>query len=233
VIDDEQIDDHEHPLGDSFDPPNADDVDRAAALLAQRFPTLNEIADWTWLPRPNTPCRDAVADYIDRAGFRLVQLHGVRPDRAGSGLWSCTCSDGYDCSRKGKHPVYEDWWRTCPGDDTTALMNWYSKFSDYNVGIETGSRTRLFVLDIDPRNGGFESFSKLEDEHGKLPRTLSVRTPTGGRHYYFFVPVGWSVPPTSIGKLGPGIDVICDGRRYVVAPPSRTPVGIYDWEISR
>ena len=54
----------------------------------------------------------------------------------------------------------------------------------YNVGIPCGSINNIFVLDIDIKDNGFEEFSKHTATHGE-PDTLTVKTPSGGRHYYF------------------------------------------------
>ena len=96
------------------------------------------------------------------------------------------------------------------------------------VGIRTGSSSGLFVLDIDPRNGGDESLERLLEEHGSLPDTLSVRTGSGGRHFYFRVPAGGVRCKTNVvGRAG--VDLKGEGG-YVVAPPSRHSNGsCYEW----
>lgn len=110
--------------------------------------------------------------------------------------------------------------------DTCQIRAWWERWPRANVAIRTGECSGLLVLDIDIHKGGFESLSHLEDTHCALPATLSVITPTGGRHHYFV----W--PPASIGntagKLGPGIDTRGDGG-YVAAPPSRRAEGTYRW----
>jgi hypothetical protein len=47
-----------------------------------------------------------------------------------------------------------------------------------------------------------------------MPATYAVRTPSGGRHYYFK-----GSAPTSAGRLAPGVDVRARGG-YVLIPPS-------------
>ena len=72
------------------------------------------------------------------------------------------------------------------------------------------------MLDVDGDEGA-ESLRSLERERGGLPRTASVVTPSGGSHFYFRHP-GCEIP-SSVRRLGDGLDVRADGA-YVIAPPS-------------
>jgi predicted P-loop ATPase len=99
--------------------------------------------------------------------------------------------------------------------------------AESNIGIATGNG--LFVLDLDPRHGSAASIADLQVEHGKLPMTRTVRTPSGGQHLYFKVPAG-QVVRNSSGKVGAGLDIRGDGG-YVVAPPSVTDAGSYELEV--
>lgn len=104
--------------------------------------------------------------------------------------------------------------------DAKAIRRWSP---DANVGIATVA-SGLLVLDIDPRAGGDATLTELESEHGLLPETLAVATPSGGRHYYFLAPTPDNVQRRS-KALGSGIDL----PNYVVAPPSHLEVGDYAW----
>jgi hypothetical protein len=97
----------------------------------------------------------------------------------------------------------------------------------YNIGIATGERSGIWVLDIDPRHGGSESLRALQEKNGKLPTTVSVATGGGGwQLYYKHVPGLRNSARRADGMKGvaPGIDVRGDGG-YVVAPPSVHPSG--------
>lgn len=76
---------------------------------------------------------------------------------------------------------------------------------------------KIVVIDVDVKNGakGPESLAALERDHGPLPETLRVRTPTGGWHYWFYTP---QVVGNRAG-IRPGIDVRGRGG-YVVLPGS-------------
>jgi len=99
-----------------------------------------------------------------------------------------------------------------------------------NIGILTGERSGLVVLDIDPKNGGSESLAELEAEHGTI-ETLQVLTGGGGIHFYFAYPEGKEIGNKA--NLLPGVDIRGIGG-YVVAPPSIHPdTGkAYEWEAS-
>jgi hypothetical protein len=80
----------------------------------------------------------------------------------------------------------------------------------------------LFVVDVDPRNDGDCSIEQLESEHGSLPETWTVRTPSGGWHYYFRTPEPYrnsTGDPEKGTGVAPGIDTRGRGG-YVVAPVS-------------
>jgi len=103
---------------------------------------------------------------------------------------------------------------------------WWERWPAANVGVPTGQRSGLLVLDVDPRHGGLKSLNTLERENGSLPRTARARTGGGGVHVFFRYPAEKEVR-NSAGWLGPGLDVRGEGG-YVVVPPSRTQEA-YEW----
>jgi hypothetical protein len=128
----------------------------------------------------------------------------------------------------GKIPIVRDW-TSKASTDPEQIRTWWSNDSGINIGIATGARSNLLVLDVDPNNGGDESLRALEAQYSPLPMTTEVLTGGGGHHYYFQHPrieLG-----NSAGKLGPGLDIRADGGQ-VVAPPSVHPVTgkSYEWE---
>jgi len=95
-----------------------------------------------------------------------------------------------------------------------------------NIGIATGRRSGVIVIDVDAGKGGVETMRAIQASHGALPRTLTARTGAGW-HLYFAAP---STPIRSAANvLGPGVDTRGEGG-YVVAPPSVHPSGaVYRW----
>lgn len=126
-----------------------------------------------------------------------------------------------------KIPLVKGWQNsTVPTPDE--VEQWWNLYPTANVGIVTGERSGLVVLDVDLKSNGFDTLSKLESEHGKLPETLSVTTGGGGRHYYFKYPA--TKIGNSAGKIGQGLDIRGDCGQ-VVAPPSMHESGNeYKWD---
>jgi len=105
---------------------------------------------------------------------------------------------------------------------------WWVDNPDYNIGIHTRG---LLVIDLDPKDGGPENWAALLESHELLgdeppPRTMTVRTPSGGTHLYFKLPPEEEVT-NSVSKLGRGIDVRGKGG-YVVAPGSTIDGKVYE-----
>jgi Bifunctional DNA primase/polymerase, N-terminal len=114
--------------------------------------------------------------------------------------------------------------------DESKLRDWWGNGSRCGIGIACGDPSGVFVLDVDPRNGGDETLGALERRFGALrptPRVLTGRG-DGGTHYYFRCPPGLMLR----GSLGEGLDVKATGG-YVVAPPSIHPdTGKpYEWDL--
>jgi hypothetical protein len=113
--------------------------------------------------------------------------------------------------------------------DVAQIRSWWARWPDAGVAIRTGAVSGLMVLDVDVDRGGDETLFELEREHGELPLTPRVKTPSGGTHFYFRHPGG--EVPNSTDKIGPGLDVRGDGG-YVVAPPSEHSSGrTYDFDV--
>jgi hypothetical protein len=130
----------------------------------------------------------------------------------------------------GRTPAVESGVYQASSDPARVHRFWSEAFTDEplpcNIGIATGEG--LVVLDEDNKNGknGALSLESLELRHDDLPVTLTVATPSGGKHYYFRAPAGvWL--RNSASSLGDGLDVRGDGG-YVVAPGSTTENGRYE-----
>jgi hypothetical protein len=105
--------------------------------------------------------------------------------------------------------------------DEATIIAWWTANPEANIAVVMNAETGLFALDIDPRNGGNESWVQFQADNGLMMVTFEVNTPTGGRHFYLKHP-----GEKLVGKLRdyPGIDVQ-QGGKYVVAPPSIHPDG--------
>lgn len=126
----------------------------------------------------------------------------------------------FPCRVKDKVPAVR--WADEATTDYAKIERWWTNTPEANIGMVTGAKSGLVVLDVDKGHGGMESLMALQVEHGRLPDTWETITGGGGRHILFKHP---GVPiHNSAGKLGPGLDIRGDGG-YIVVPPSIHPSG--------
>ena len=140
-------------------------------------------------------------------GWWLLPLHTWNVDK-------CDCMK--QCTSPAKHP------RTMHGlkdasCDLAQVVEWWGQWPAANIGVRTGPESCIVVVDIDPRNGGMESWESLREHHAYEHDGPACLTGGGGMHLYFAHP-GEKVMSRS-GELAEGVDVKGDGG-YVVAPPS-------------
>lgn len=131
------------------------------------------------------------------------------------------------CKARDKQPATPHGYKDAT-DARGSLVRCWKQAPRANVGIATGKVSGIVVLDVDPRNGGVNSLSELERQHGPLPKTATVDTGGDGQHYYFALPPGAQAEGFVLAK---GLDVKGDGG-YVIAPPSIHPSGSpYKWRL--
>lgn len=115
------------------------------------------------------------------------------------------------------------------------ISNWQE--SDYSSSTGYGILTEkadLIVIDCDVKGDvdGLDSFLNLcyRNNYNPDEHTLSVNTPSGGRHYYFLAhqkyESGASRIRSSVSKILPGVDVRADGG-YIVGFGSVIDNGSY------
>lgn len=121
-------------------------------------------------------------DYTDalEAGWRIFPLYPIVDG-------SCSCGDA-ECTNAGKHPKNGNWQHTAELDD--AQLAFLEDFDDmffgnqllnhYGIVVNTSG---LLVVDVDGRNGGFESAEKIK--HIREQAAYIVRTGGGGEHWYY------------------------------------------------
>lgn len=147
----------------------------------------------------------------------------------------CGCRKGPDCTHPAKHPLIRAGTRGAT-IDAEIIQGWFAAWPWAGVGIVTGARSSLVVLDVDPRHDGDETLDQLLANGLSLPPTLMAHTGGGGRHYFFDAGALWAAANTSgrLPNLGatPGLDLRGEGG-YVVAAPSRhASGGTYRWTTS-
>jgi Bifunctional DNA primase/polymerase, N-terminal len=103
--------------------------------------------------------------------------------------YACRGVPVFPCEPRGKAPLtYSGFWDATT--DAGRIEAWWDRWPYANVGVPTGERSGLLVLDVDPRDGGPESLLALERINGPLPETAKARTGGGGVHVFFRYPAG-------------------------------------------
>lgn len=119
-----------------------------------------------------------IYDYHE-ALFRVFPLWGLENGK-------CECGDP-ECEALGKHPRISNW---------TIVPHWSEEQLDVicEYQLTTGFGIALdnhLIIDIDPRNGGFESYNQLVRDTGidfEAESSFVVTTGGGGLHIYFSRP---------------------------------------------
>ena len=154
------------------------------------------------------PMLNAAVTYA-RRGYSVLPLHNPLSPHC------CSCKDQEECKHIGKHP------RTAHGvndatDDESRVREWWKCWPNANIGIATGARSNLVVVDADNEDA-WSLLCKL------LPRDSSLESleisDTGPVLQLFFRYPGTRVPNKPLAN---GLDIRGDGG-YVVVPPSLHP----------
>lgn len=104
--------------------------------------------------------------------------------------------------------------------DEQQIHTWWTTHPTANIGLATGERSGIIVLDIDPPEGYF-SLKELQALYAPLPETRRSRTAHKGLHYFFQYPDDGNTYQNAVGLAGQeGVDIRATGG-YVVLPPSK------------
>ncbi len=170
----------------------------------------------------DAPCLRAALSYAER-GWAVFPVHAPTPEGR------CTCQGRSKHCKPGKHPRPRNGLNAAT-TDPERIRRWWRQWPDANVGIRTGSRSGVVVLDVDERHGGQESLAGMQARHGALPKTPTART-GNGQHWYFRCPADAPLR-NSAGRIAQGLDLRAENG-CVVAPPSIHATGcVYCWEVS-
>src|SRR5579875_594819 len=152
-----------------------------------------------------------------KRGWRVFPLHTAHEQ-------GCSCGHD-DCSSVGKHPRTKNGVKDAT-TDREQIQRWWQHWPEANIGLATGQG--LYVVDVDcNKDGSIFDIGLEQDDLETLVESLTVRTGSGGYHFYLsYDPALWL--PNTANKLGPAIDTRGEGG-YVVAPPSRNGHGRYRW----
>jgi putative DNA primase/helicase len=140
------------------------------------------------------------------------------------GVCSCGGPEVNPRCKPAKHPITLSGHKSAM-TDADVVGAWWTKDPGANIGMPTGPRTGVLVLDGD----GEEGVGTLE-ERGYPQDAPRVRTGSGGLHVYVAYPRDAGEDIRNSVKSAPGLDVRGKGG-YVLLPPSRNVNGPYGWEL--
>jgi RecA-family ATPase len=176
--------------------------------------------------RPRNDLLIAALAYA-RRGWAVLPLWWVREDGR------CACGSP-NCDSAGKHPIGKP--DMAPNGvnsatvDPDMIRTWWECCPLANVGIATGKRSGLWILDVDGPAGA-ATLADLEEAHGSLPISVTAQTGGGGQHRAFGFH-GENIK-NRVKDIGDGLDVRATGG-YIVAPPSIHRTGaVYQWAPGR
>lgn len=169
-------------------------------------------------------------------GWRILPCYGITEGK-------CTCGGPHPEPKDvGKHPSIVEWNVQATSDPTTVAGWWAPEKNAQENNIAVYCRpSGFFVIDIDPRSGGPDSFEKFESlVEGALPPTVEAITgqysiggrELRGRHLFYRCDESESLLG-NLKKAGlNGIDIKHNG--YVLIAPSRHFSGVcYMWAEGR
>lgn len=161
---------------------------------------------------------EAALAYALRLGLPIFPVHGLRGK-------VCDCGN-VDCHSPGKHPYTPQGLKDASNEEGI-IREWWLRWPNANIGMPTGERSGIFVMDIDLPDGE-TSLATLIETNGATPITPIQTTGSGGRQFFFAYPYE-PIVRNSASKIGVNIDIRGEGG-YVVLPPSWHITGrSYKW----
>ncbi len=145
-------------------------------------------------------------------GWKVFPLHYIREDGR------CSCGSK-KCVSPGKHPATLNGVKDATSDPDKLMALF--KDDRLNIAVEAYP---FFVYDIDPRNGGDDTWSQFIKDND-LPETVIQISGGGGLHFLFNVPAG-----KKLKRAGKGIDVKKKNGYIVVEPSNHHTGGEYYWD---
>lgn len=158
----------------------------------------------------------ALLDALNEDGLAVAQRYA----RAGLPV--------FPCNPLNKRPLTEHGHLEA-STEVMKIRGWWAKWPQAMVGMPTGSRSGLFVLDVDqdPTRDkyGVQSLADAGHDIAELMDTATAQSASGGFHFFFKFDPAKPVS-NARGKLPKWIDVRGEGG-YVVMAGSKTSDGRY------
>lgn len=182
----------------------------------------------------NNEGRLAIALELERnLGFPVFPCHYIVGGRCSCPKPGCT---------SGKHPATGSGFKNASTDENRIRQLWRNE--QYNIGLATGhvsphatsDHKYLAVVDVDVAESkvGNVSLATLVNEYGPLPKTLQLRTGSGGTHYYYLTRRPMKSfkadDPSKQHPLGLNIDLRGAGGYVVTHGSNHESGGTYEFE---
>lgn len=128
----------------------------------------------------------------------------------------------FPCVPGAKQPLTPNGFHDATSSAAT-VYHWWQRNPDANIGLPTGARTGVLVVDVDVHSegSGYGAFERARSAGLAEGWGWLVRTPSGGLHAYY--PTAPGVEQRSWQAPGARVDFRGDGG-YVIAPPSRITI---------
>lgn len=110
--------------------------------------------------------------------------------------------------------------------DPAQIRAWFEGRPDLNLAVAAGRASNLTIFDIDPRNSGDASWGAWLAMNGPADDGPHQLTAGGGSHFLAQYDPSWRS-----SKLAQGVDLLSDGRYFLVYP-SQIAGKKYEWEAS-
>jgi P4 family phage/plasmid primase-like protien len=120
----------------------------------------------------------------------------------------------FPCNRKDKAPLTRHGFKDATTDRAT-IISWWSKWPNAMIGVPTGKRSGIDVLDLDVKPDEFINGLESVPQWQKCSPVIA-RTPRGGAHLWF---KSDGEVRNSTDVIAPGVDTRGEGG-YVIVPPS-------------
>ena len=120
----------------------------------------------------------AEAQLLIKLGLQVAPVFGISPSL------KCECGNE-NCFLVGKH-LFDLQNPSFGTSDIEELIDKVRFHRTANLAVLTGTRSNLVIVDIDApalKNGALENLIQL---YPNLPKTFSIKTGSGGIHYYFY-----------------------------------------------
>lgn len=157
-------------------------------------------------------------------GIPVFQSHGMR--KTVENTLECDCmpwrrreakktgDEPTQCPAPGKMPGIKDWPNQA-SSDLEKIARWFRRSRTNNFSAVTGSKSGIWVLDVDG-DAGMENLAALQLEYGALPPTCTTRSGSGtGCHLWWRLPSGVIVR-NSASQIALGIDVRGENGQIVL-----------------